>query len=120
MKIAYLVSQYPAVNHTFVLREIRELRRLGFDVYVASIGGTDRPLAELPAEEREEQERTYYIKPAGVGGAIRAHARALTTRPGPYFYGLISAIRFGSFDLRKILYNLFYFVEAVMVGEWME
>ena len=37
IRIAYLVSQYPAVNHTFILREILELRRLGFEIHVASI-----------------------------------------------------------------------------------
>ena len=120
MKIAYLVSQYPAVNHTFVLREVRQLRKLGFDVQVASIGGTDRLPAELNTEELEEQERTYYVKPSGVGGAVRAHVRAMMTRPRSYFHGLVGAIYLGSADLRKVLYNLFYFVEAVMVGEWME
>jgi len=120
MRIAYLVGQYPTVSHTFVLREIKELRRLGFDVHVASIRGTDRPLEELSAEELEEQAQTYYVKPAGLVGAIRSHFRAFIARPNRYFQGLVAAVRFGSFDLKRILFNLLYFVEAVMVGEWME
>lgn len=97
-----------------------QLRRLGIDVYVASIRGTERRLEELSTEELEEQKRTYYIKPAGVRGAIQSHLRALTSCPGSYVYGFLSAIRLGSFDLRRILRNFFYFVEAVMVGEWMK
>ena len=28
-KLAYLVSAYPAVSHTFILREVQRLRALG-------------------------------------------------------------------------------------------
>ena len=43
MRIAYLVSQYPAVNHTCVLREIRQLREAGIAVEVFSVRAPDRP-----------------------------------------------------------------------------
>ena len=29
MKLGYLVSQYPALSHSFVLREVRALRSCG-------------------------------------------------------------------------------------------
>ena len=35
--LAYLVSRYPAVSHTFILREVLGLRRLGWTVHVASV-----------------------------------------------------------------------------------
>ena len=60
-RIAYLVSQYPAVNHTYILREIRELRRLGWDIQVASIRADARPSSQLTAEEREELPKTWYV-----------------------------------------------------------
>ena len=41
LRLGYLVSQYPAVNHTFILREIRALRALGFDIRVVSIRKPD-------------------------------------------------------------------------------
>ena len=31
-RIAYLTGQYPAVSHTFILREILALRAMGFPV----------------------------------------------------------------------------------------
>jgi len=119
MRIAYLVSQYPAVNHTFVFREIRQLRSRGFEIHVASIGATEGFESEMSAEERDEHTQTYYVKRAGILGATQAHVRALLTRPGSYLSGLSWAVRYAGFDLRKILRNLFYFAEAVMVGEWM-
>ncbi|MEE4299637.1 MAG: hypothetical protein V2J24_09355, partial [Pseudomonadales bacterium] len=61
-RLAYLVSAYPAISHTFILREIRHLRTRGFDIHVASVNGPDRPGAGLTADEREESARTYYVK----------------------------------------------------------
>ena len=47
-KIAYLVSQYPAVSHTFIYNEIQELRAAGFEIHTASINASDRPAERLP------------------------------------------------------------------------
>ena len=65
-RLAYLVSQYPAASHTFILREILELRRLGFDIHVASIRSADRPFDRLAPDEQQEQRTTFYVKPQGV------------------------------------------------------
>jgi colanic acid/amylovoran biosynthesis glycosyltransferase len=116
MRIAYLVSQYPAVNHTFILREIRKLREAGFDVRVISIDAPDRPLALMDADEQEEAAATYHIKPQGISGALRAQLSTLATRPLSYLRGLGYAVWLGRLDARKILSHLLYFVEAVMVG----
>ena len=51
MKLGYLVSQYPALTHTFVLREVRALRSRGVEVCVVSVRRCDRPVAELSADE---------------------------------------------------------------------
>lgn len=117
--LGYLVSQYPAASHTFILREVRRLRALGFRIEVASINPVDRPESELAIEERTEAKDTYYVKPDGLRGALRAHWATLRTRPRGYFAGLFLALRLGGSDLRKLLYGLFYFVEAVMVGHWL-
>jgi len=54
LKIAYLLSQYPAVNHVFMLREVRFLRQLGIDIQVASIRNPDRDTGLMTAAERED------------------------------------------------------------------
>ncbi len=119
IRLGYLVSQYPAISHTFILHEIRRLRHLGFEISVASINPPDRCAEQLTRIEREEAANTYYVKPDGFKGAIKAHLYTLMTQPLGYVRGLFFALRLGQFDLKKILYGFFYFAEAVMIGHWM-
>jgi glycosyltransferase involved in cell wall biosynthesis len=118
-RLAYLVSRYPAVSHTFVLREIRALRALGFTIDTSSINATDRPPADLTAAEREEADQTFYVKDAGLLPILGAHVATLLTRPKGYLAGLGNALRRGWPDLRGLAWAMFYFVEAVAVGRWM-
>jgi glycosyltransferase involved in cell wall biosynthesis len=119
LALAYLVSQYPAASHTFILREVRRLRELGIRIDVASINSPDRPAESLAEEEREEAETTYFVKADGLRGAVRAHWTTLRTRPGDYAKGLLFALRLGGTDIKRWVYSLFYFVEAVMIGHWL-
>jgi len=118
--LAYLVSRYPAISHTFILREINTLNKLGIDIAVASVNAPDRDDAQLTDTEKTAKNSSFYIKKAGIVGALRAHTRAITTRPIDYLKGLIFALRLDGSHLKRTLYNFFYFVEAVMVGEWMQ
>src|SRR5215475_6105327 len=70
MRLVYLLSQYPAVSHTFFLNEIRALRSLGITIEVASINRPDRPFSSMPAGEQQEAEKTFYIKSAGIAWAV--------------------------------------------------
>lgn len=118
-RIAYLVSRYPAISHTFILREVCSLRNLNFDVQVASINSPDRQRSQLTATEADEAASTFYVKAAGVFGALKAHSYTLLTRPWRYLRGLFFALQLGDMDLRKMLYGFLYFVEAVIIGHWM-
>lgn len=120
MRLAYLVSQYPAVNHTFILREILALRTLGFEVHVISIRPPDRPPEQLNEEEREEQRGTFTVLAAGVTGILAAHAITLLRRPLAYLRGLWDVFRLAGADLGRTLPNLFYFGEAIVAGRRME
>jgi colanic acid/amylovoran biosynthesis glycosyltransferase len=119
-QIAYLVSQYPTVTHTFVLREIRELRRMGFDIRVASIRASDRPFEQLTQEEQEEQRATFYIKPRGYAATSGAHLRIMLSRPFSYLRGLAYALWLGGLHASAALRNLLYFAEAVVLADWMQ
>ncbi len=120
LRIGYLVSRYPAISHTFILREVRELRRLGFEIAVASINDPDRPPSGLTEEERAEAAATYYIKSAGLGAALPAALQTLLERPGAFAAALWFSIRLGGMDLKRILYGVLYFAEAVLLGRWMK
>lgn len=117
-RLAYLVSQYPAVSHTFILREIRGLRDLGFSIDVASVNPPDRPPERLTTEEREEAAATFVIKRIAPTNLLRAHLVLLATDPRGWLRGLRCALAVGT-DLRRLLWGLFYFAEAGVLVDWM-
>jgi colanic acid/amylovoran biosynthesis glycosyltransferase len=117
--VAYLVSRYPTLSMIFVLREVLALRALGFRIETASINPPDRPAAQLTQHERDEAARTYCIKAHSIPGAASAHARSLLTAPRGYFRGLALAFRLARLDLARLLLNLAYFTEGLMIGQWM-
>ena len=111
-RVAYLVSQYPARSHTFILREIQRLRELGFAIHVASVRAADRAFDQLSPEEQEEQRATFCIK-AGRAAAVGANFRVLMRHPFAYLRALEYALRLGG--LRYLL----YFIEAAIFVDWM-
>ena len=115
--LAYLVSRYPSVSHTFILREVQCLRALGLRVEVASVNEPDRLPEHMTDGEREESLSTYGIKRHGVRGALAALAWAATTRPTALLRTLREAFGHGRGAMR--LYALAYAVEAMMVTRWM-
>ena len=119
-RIAYLVSQYPMLSMIFIIREVLQLREMGFDIEVASINAADRGVEGLTAAEAAEAELTRYIKPQGLAGAAQAHGKTLLANPRGYLRGWALAFRLSQLDLRALFYNLMYLTEALMVGVWME
>jgi colanic acid/amylovoran biosynthesis glycosyltransferase len=119
LRMAYLLSQYPAVNHVFMLREVCFLRRLGFDIHVASIRNPDRDPGLMTTAEREEVRSTYYVKNSGLSRLARAHVHTLFSRPSQYLRGLAGALCNSAERRPRGLYGMFYFAEAVAVGYWM-
>lgn len=118
--IAYLVSEYPATSHTFILKEVLGLRDLGFRIATASINADARPLAALTTDERNEREHTYVIKSHGLRGALIAQLWSLRHYPQGYARGLLVALRRSLHNPRTILRNLAHFAEALMLGRWMQ
>jgi colanic acid/amylovoran biosynthesis glycosyltransferase len=118
-KMAYLLSQYPAVNHVFMLREVCFLRKLGLDIHVASIRDPDRDPSLMTAAEQAEARTAYYVKSSSLLRLALAHVHTLVSRPGHYIRGLAGALRSRPGSRIQALYGLFYFSEAVAVGYWM-
>ena len=118
--LAYLVSQYPAVNHVFMLREVRLLRERGVDVRVASVRPPDRPTEAMTEAEREEAAAAYYLKAAGLAAILRAHCAVLAARPAAYVRGLACALAGVGASPVRLLHALAYFTEALLAGRWMQ
>ena len=119
LRLAYLVSRYPAVSHTFILREVSQLRARGFQIEVASINRPDRAPEAMTDSERTETTRTYMVKAHGVRGALAAHLWGLM-RPLTWLRGSYHALRSGGWNLQRSLYGFFYFTEALMLWRWMK
>lgn len=118
-RIGYLVSQLPALSHTFILKEIIGLRQCGAHIVAASVNRPDRPSADLTHDEQHEQDTTFYIKAAGAKAALAAHLRTLVTQPAAWWRGFKAALRLGEGQARATLYQCFYFTEALMVEHWL-
>jgi colanic acid/amylovoran biosynthesis glycosyltransferase len=120
MKLGYLVSQYPAVSHTFVLREVRALRQRGVDVRVVSVRRCDRPMAALSADEAEEAMRTFSIMGAGVPHALLANLRVCCRHPFGYLGGLLYAWKLSRGTPKLLALYTAYFLEAMVAGDHFE
>lgn len=119
-RLGYLISQYPAVNHTFILREVRQLRELGVDIRVASIRSVDRAWDALVHEEQDEFRQTHYINQSKIGRIIADHLATWSTRPFSYVKSLFYAVKVARFRPRQSLRHLAYLSQAVLVGRWMK
>jgi glycosyltransferase involved in cell wall biosynthesis len=116
--LAYLVSAYPAISHTFILREVRQLRMLGYHIVTASINRPDRQRAGMDDSERDEADRTYVVKQHGVAGAISALLHGLWRAPLGLLGMLLFSLRMRSGG-KPWWTGLAYGVEAAMVARWM-
>jgi glycosyltransferase involved in cell wall biosynthesis len=116
MQIAYLLSEYPTLGHTYLLREVRELRHLGWDIQTISIRRPASRSSPLSAAEQEEWNATWYILGSSPVEFLRAHAATFAMRPARYLRGLLTAGRIGRLQPRATARALAYFVEAVLAG----
>jgi colanic acid/amylovoran biosynthesis glycosyltransferase len=119
-RLAYLISCYPALSHTFILREINLLKHSGHDISTVSINSCDRHEEALTNEEKEAYQETYYLKKTAFHQIFLSMIKTIICHP----IGLIScwlyAIRLAKFDLKKLLYHHFYIIEAILLGQWMK
>lgn len=118
-RVGYLLSRYPAISHTFFLKEVVGLRDRGVVVEVASVNPPDRPRIELPQQEATEADRTFYIKPTNLfTGGLEVLLLAIR-HPLVVLRGLNTALRLGGWDLKRLAFTIFYLAEALLVGNWM-
>ncbi|RLJ36210.1 glycosyltransferase involved in cell wall biosynthesis [Litoreibacter meonggei] len=119
-RIAYLTGQYPTVSHTFILREVEALRRLGFEVLTCSVRRTSPEQHPGPAEQQEAR-TTFYILQAAKNPATLLKAQKLIfSHPKRYFGALSLAWKTRSAGLRAALYQLFYFAEATVLADHLQ
>lgn len=118
-RIAYLLSQYPAISHTFFLNEVLAMRERGILIETASINSIHPPSGGFPPLELGEASRTFYIKATPKPAILGILLKTLFTKPQVVFRGLTAALRLRPWDIPGMVYAVFYLVEAILLGEWM-
>lgn len=116
MRVCYFVSEYPAVSHTFIRREIVELERNDISVLRVSLRRGDRKLVD-PAD-LAEQARTVYILDGNLTKFVSAFASALVRWPLALTRASLAAIRMARRSSRPPLFHLAYLVEALVLARW--
>lgn len=111
--VLYLVPWYPAISHTFILREVQALRRLGRRVTTASIHRA-RPEDLQTHADREAHATTYALSPPRLRDHLEAHWQALRFRRRSYASTLASALRSGPTEPAVKIRSVLYFCEAVV------
>ncbi len=119
-RIAYLTGHYPAVSHTFILREVEALRALGAEVSTYAIRKPSADHLRGPAEVAAAQ-NTFYVLAAAkkIAPLLRAQLR-LFRQPKLYLATLWLALQMRAPGLRALIYQLIYFAEATIIADDLE
>jgi glycosyltransferase involved in cell wall biosynthesis len=117
VRIGYLTGTYPAVSHTFIMREVDGLRAAGLDVTTFSVHRPGPAQLLTPADTAAAAE-TPAIQPVKPGVVLRAHVRALRSGLGRYLRTFAVALRMSPPGARTRLWHAFYFAEAIVVWSW--
>lgn len=109
MKIAYLITFYPWVSHSFIRREVRAMEGLGFEVARVSIRHTGQDHAD--PEDHAEAGRTHVLLSRPLGLLVDI-LRVMVTRPIRFARALGLALRVGRRSDRGRAWHLIYLAEA--------
>lgn len=116
MRVCYFVSEYPAVPHTFIRREIAELERNDVTVLRVSLRRNDRKLVD--AADLAEKNRTKYILDGNITKFVSAFMGALRRDPRALVRAGIVAIKMMRRSSRPALFHLAYLGEALVLAQW--
>ena len=115
-RIAYLLHYFPRITDTFIKREIRSLQKLGTDVRVISIWKPDEADC-TPDILAEWSKDTQFVLPQSAFSIIRTVLRFAFRSPTRLLGAARLALSTSRPGAHGLLYQLFYFVEAVLAAD---
>ena len=115
--LTYVVSQYPAISHTFILGEINGIKENGIDVNVASINEPDRPFEKLTDIEQEAYTNTTFVKSALLKKLFPLFFSALCHYPKGVCGSLMTSLFAGFKYPRTLPHHIAYWLEAIVVAD---
>lgn len=116
MRIAYLVSLYPATSHTFIRREIVMLRKAGLHIDSFSIRKPPSDPKRASAEFAAESGQTFYVLAATRRTGVAAHLWAVVSHPARYFSTLGVALTHRVPGAKSLVWALFHFAESIVLA----
>lgn len=115
-RVAYVVTHYPQLTHTFIVDEMEALMARGVEVLPVAM---NFPLpTEITGEhEARERDRTFYLKAQRPGRVLRTLWGASWTSPVGLVRVLMLAIGTAGFDLKLAVWRVFHVVEAILAWD---
>lgn len=117
-RIAYLTSYYPAVSHTFILREIEALKKLGLYIQPCSVRRPPPNHLTGYLEQNATAETFYILSAARSPLTFLAAQLAMFSSPARYFRSLRLAWATSAPGIRAHLYQMIYFAEATILARY--
>jgi colanic acid/amylovoran biosynthesis glycosyltransferase len=115
MSIAYVVSKYPTLSHSFIRREIQALREKGLQIQTFTL----RPATDaevISPDDRRERDETFTIQGRGPRDIVADHLLAFWGAPASYLRTLGRALGHRTPGARSALWSLFHFAEAMVLA----
>jgi colanic acid/amylovoran biosynthesis glycosyltransferase len=116
MRIAYLITYYPRVSHTFIRREISALEERGFEV--ARFAVRRAPDAVVDPDDLREVDRTRVLLSSPV--ALLGGLLAALASPVRFARALSLTLELSRLSDRGLLRHLAYLVEAALLRSWLK
>ena len=114
LRVAYLVSEYPALSHAFIETEVAALRALGVEVTTFSVRPSD-PAGVLTARAAQEAAGTTVLQRAPLAGVTFGLLALVRRSPRALVRATALAVRSGPRTARARLKQLLYLGEALVL-----
>jgi glycosyltransferase involved in cell wall biosynthesis len=115
-RIAYLLHRFPGITDTFIKREIRSLQKAGTYVHVISVW-MPREIETTPDILSQWAKDTQFMLPRSAFSIIGTLFTSMIFSPARFLRTLYLALLTSRPGIRGFVYQLFYFLEAVLVAE---
>lgn len=115
-KIAYLLHRFPEITDTFIKREIRSLQRSGTSVQVIAVWKPG-PSDTTPETMEQWAAETHFVLPRSLPSIVGILLISLVRSPIGMASTLRLALSTSRPGLQGLLYQLIYFVEAVLAAD---
>jgi len=118
MRIAYFISQYPMVSHSFIRREVIELENQGIQIERFSIRRNETDLVDT--QDINELPKTHYLTERGIRKVFISVILLMLQSPIAFIRTFLMAISMGRRSHVGVIKHFFYLIEACVLGSWVK